>query len=249
MTTAQRARELAEYFSGYGELNVAGETSAALTELSRMLEAALPDTIEAIANRHAGQDAFIRGGSRGHMVQEHIDRGVLLDAVRVLAADQQRATEIIDERIAETEKWHAHWKHVKAEQVADRLEIERLQNQSDAARAEVERVKAEAEARNKERRSIFCVHCNETYLTYTPEEATANPRLLAGVLDWSLRHDAECVANPIGIRLRDAEKRADMLAEGLRMMLPIIEAFFPQKTWPETLQKLTNDNGHLVSRE
>lgn len=75
-----------------------------------------------------------------NILQAVHDIKTLLAIVQRQAGDLVRATEIVDERIAETEKWHAKWKQVMAERVADQVEIERLQNVSERARAELDRL-------------------------------------------------------------------------------------------------------------
>ena len=123
MTTAQRAKELAEKvrrsYQGDGEEQ--HDIATGLEELARMLEAALPESVQAVAEEWTGVSV-----SGALMKSAHSSILTLLDAYRVLAA----------ERDAENRS------RLKTLDMAAKIADER-----DAARAEVERLRDQAVAR------------------------------------------------------------------------------------------------------
>ena len=127
IVSAEQARAMGHRAGFYFEV---------LPHLDRLaaIDSAVPGEVGEIAARC---EAGLAGDN---ILQAVRDIKVLLAIVQRQAGELNRAVEIIDEQIAETEKWLAKWKQVMAERVADQHEIERLQNVAEHARSEVDQL-------------------------------------------------------------------------------------------------------------
>ena len=193
MTTAQRAKELAEKvrrsYQGDGEEQ--HDIATGLEELARMLEAALPESVQAVAEEWTGVSV-----SGALMKSAHSSILTLLDAYRVLAAER-------DARLADV-------LHLRAE--ADRslvaMNKEREQHASvfadyESARAEVDRLTDSLDANKRallERAHVL----DEVSEVWNPGDA------------WNdMRWDE--IMRSMASGYLAMKQRADRLAEGVRL--------------------------------
>lgn len=109
-------------------------------KIGECIALALREIKELTEERNAALAELARLNGQVESMRPVADIKVLLAIVQRQAGELNRAVEIIDEQIAETEKWLAKRKQVMAERVADQHEIERLQNVAEHARSEVDQL-------------------------------------------------------------------------------------------------------------